>query len=53
MRFDVPVIGPDTIRLLKEVRASCLSIEAKKTLIIDKQETLRLAEEAGISIVAA
>ncbi len=53
MRFDVPVIGPDTIRLLKEVKASCLSIEAKKTLIIDKQETLRLAEEAGISIVAA
>ena len=53
MRFDIPVIGPDTIRLLKEVKASCLSIEAKKTLIIDKQETLRLAEEAGISIVAA
>jgi len=53
MRFDVPVVGPDTIRLLKEVKASCLSIEAKKTLIIDKQETLRLAEEAGISIVAA
>ena len=53
MRFDVPVIGPDTIRLLKEVKASCLSIEAQKTLIIDKQETLRLAEEAGISIVAA
>jgi len=53
MRFDVPVIGPDTIRLLKEVKASCLSIDAKKTLIIDKQETLRLAGEAGISIVAA
>ena len=53
MRFDVPVIGTDTIKLLKEVKASCLSIEAKKTLIIDKQETLRLAEEANISIVAA
>lgn len=52
MRFDVPVIGPDTIRLLKEVKASCLSIEAGKTLIIDKQETLRLAEEADITIVA-
>ncbi|PIP67505.1 MAG: DUF1009 domain-containing protein [Candidatus Omnitrophica bacterium CG_4_9_14_0_2_um_filter_42_8] len=53
MRFDVPVIGPDTIRLLKEVKASCLSIDAKKTLIIDKQETLKFAGEAGISIVAA
>jgi UDP-2,3-diacylglucosamine hydrolase len=52
MRFDVPVIGPDTIKLLKEVKAACLAIEAKKTLIIDKLETLRLAEEAGIVIIA-
>ena len=52
MRFDVPVIGPDTIKLLQEVKASCLAIEAKKTLIIDKPETLRLAEAGGISIVA-
>lgn len=52
MRFDVPVIGPDTIRLLREVKASCLAIEAKKTLIIDKEETLRLADEAGIAIAA-
>ena len=52
MRFDVPVIGPDTIKLLQEVKAACLAIEAKKTLIIDKPETLRLAEEAGIVIVA-
>lgn len=52
MRFDVPVIGPDTIRLLKEVKASCLAIEAKKTLIIDKEETLKLADEAGIIVIA-
>ncbi|MFA5388722.1 MAG: UDP-2,3-diacylglucosamine diphosphatase LpxI [Candidatus Omnitrophota bacterium] len=52
MRFDVPVIGPDTIKLLREVKASCLAIEAKKTLIIDKEETLKLANEAGITIIA-
>jgi len=52
MRFDVPVIGPDTIKLLQEVKAACIAIEAKKTLIIDKPETLRLAEAGGISIVA-
>src|SRR3989338_1859794 len=52
MRFDVPVVGPDTIKLLQEVKAACLAIEAKKTLIIDKEETLRLAETSGISIVA-
>lgn len=52
MRFDVPVIGPDTIKLLQEVKAACIAVEAKKTLIIDKPETLRLAESSGISIVA-
>jgi UDP-2,3-diacylglucosamine hydrolase len=52
MRFDVPVIGPDTIKLLREVKASCLAIEAKKTLVIDKEETIRLADEANITIIA-
>lgn len=52
MRFDVPVIGLDTIRLLKEVQASCIAIEANKTLIIDKEEAVKLADEAGIVIVA-
>jgi len=52
MRFDVPVIGPDTIKLLHEVKAACIAIEANKTLIIDKPETLRLAEASGVSIVA-
>ena len=41
------------IKLLKEVKAACISIEAKKTLIIDKEETLKLANEAGIAIVAS
>lgn len=52
MRFDVPIIGPDTIRLLKKLKASCITIEAKKTLIIDKEETIKLADELGIGIVA-
>jgi len=52
MRFDVPIIGPDTIKLLKELKAACIAIEAKKTLIIDKEETIKLADESNITIVA-
>lgn len=51
MRFDVPIIGPNTIKLLKEVRASCIAIEAEKTLIIDKEETIKLADESNIGVV--
>lgn len=52
MRFDIPTIGPDTINLLRELKASCISIEAKKTLIIDKKETIKLANESGVAIIA-
>ncbi|MDP8230428.1 MAG: UDP-2,3-diacylglucosamine diphosphatase LpxI [Candidatus Gorgyraea atricola] len=53
MRFDVPIIGPDTISLLKDVKAACISIEAQKTLIIDKAETIKLADQSDIGIVAS
>ncbi|MBU1147209.1 MAG: UDP-2,3-diacylglucosamine diphosphatase LpxI [Candidatus Omnitrophica bacterium] len=53
MRFDVPIIGPDTIRLLGQLKASCIAIEANKTLIIDKEETIKLADEAGVGVVAS
>jgi len=51
MRFDIPVIGVHTLNSLKEARASVLAIEKNKTLIIDKEELVKLANEAGISIV--
>lgn len=51
MRFDVPCVGPDTIRSLAENGGKCLVVEAGKTIIIDKAETIRLADQSGISIV--
>ena len=52
-RFDVPVVGPRTILTMKKCRASCLAIEAGKTLIIDREKTVALANRFEISIVAA
>jgi len=51
MRFDVPCVGPDTIRSLAENGANCLVVEADKTIIIDKPETIKLANQLSISIV--
>lgn len=51
MRFDIPVIGLNTMNSLKEAKATCLAIEKSKTLIINKEELVRSANEAGISIV--
>ncbi|HEX8888045.1 MAG TPA: UDP-2,3-diacylglucosamine diphosphatase LpxI [Pyrinomonadaceae bacterium] len=52
MRFDVPVIGAPTIQTMIEAGATCLSITAGKTLIFDKDEMLRLANEMRISVLA-
>jgi DUF1009 family protein len=51
-RFDIPVVGLNTIKNLIKVKAECLAIEASKTLFIDKEPSIKLAEAAGISIVA-
>jgi DUF1009 family protein len=51
MRFDVPCVGPDTIRSLAENRGRCLVVEAGKTIIIDKPETIKLADQLGITIL--
>jgi len=51
MRFDVPCVGPDTIRSLAENGAKCLVVEAGKTIIIDKPETIKLADQLGIIIL--
>ena len=53
MRFDVPVIGISTVETMIRAGASCLSIEAARTLLFDRDTLLRRASEAGIAIVAA
>jgi len=51
MRFDVPVIGPDTVRRCEDAGCSCIVLEAGKVLVVDKPTTLALADRLGIAIV--
>ena len=53
VRFDVPVIGARTIKAMAKVTAKCLGIEAGKTLILDYNKCVQLANKAGICIVCA
>ena len=51
MRFDVPCVGPDTVKSLAENGGKCLVVEADKTIIIDKGETIKLADQLNITIL--
>jgi DUF1009 family protein len=51
--FDVPVAGPETIRAMIETGTTALSVDAGRTLLLDKEEMLALAGEAGIAVAGA
>jgi len=52
MRFDVPVIGIRTVETMLAAGASCLSVEAGRTLLFDREALVKRAAQAGIAIVA-
>jgi len=52
MRFDVPVIGIRTIDAMIAAGATCLSIEAGRTLLFDRDALLARADQAAIAIIA-
>lgn len=52
LRFDVPVIGVATVEAMIAAGASCLSVEAGRTLLFDRDEIVKRANQAGIAIVA-
>jgi DUF1009 family protein len=52
MRFDVPTIGVQTIHTMRESGAKVLAIESDRTILLDRDEVVQLANQVGIAIVA-
>ncbi|MCE5286589.1 MAG: UDP-2,3-diacylglucosamine diphosphatase LpxI [Pelosinus sp.] len=50
MRFDVPSVGLSTIEAMIEAGAAALVMEANKTLLIDKDKVIQLADAHNIAI---
>ena len=51
-RFDVPTIGIRTIETIIEGNASAIAIEADKTMVVNIDKVIKMAEENGVSITA-
>ncbi|HEG44486.1 MAG TPA: DUF1009 domain-containing protein, partial [Phycisphaerales bacterium] len=51
MRFDVPCIGTETVESIAQNGGKCIVVEKDKTIIIDKPETIALADKLGIAII--
>lgn len=50
-RFDLPVIGTDTISTLRQTGASCLAMEAGTTLLLDRPALVAAANDAHLCLV--
>jgi DUF1009 family protein len=51
LRFDVPAVGLETVRVCTAAGIAVLAVEAGKTLLLDRDDAIRLAEAHGLCIV--
>ena len=52
MRFDVPVIGVETVRIVAESGVRIVAVEAEKTLLLERDALIALANSSNMSVVA-
>jgi DUF1009 family protein len=52
MRFDVPVIGVETIRVAAAAKLRVIAVEAGKTLLLERKAIADLAAQSKLSIIA-
>lgn len=52
MRFDIPVVGTKTFNMMKCAKVSCLAVEAGKTILLEKEKLIALADQYNMAFVA-
>ncbi|MDZ8118337.1 LpxI family protein [Pontiella agarivorans] len=52
MRFDIPVVGTKTFKIMKRARVSCLAVEAGKTILLEQEKLIQLADQFDMAFVA-
>lgn len=50
-RFDVPVVGPDTIETLAGAGAAVLAVEAGRTVVLESERTRELADARDVVLL--
>ncbi len=51
MRFDIPVIGPRTLKTLRKARAGCLAFRGGKAIFLERETLIKEADRMGLSII--
>lgn len=51
VRFDLPILGPNTLTVLRDAGARCLAVEAAKTILLEKERLIAQANDIELSLV--
>ena len=49
-RFDVPVVGPQTMEAARDAKIRVIAVEAGRTLLLEREKVAGIAEQSGISL---
>ena len=49
--FDVPVLGLDSVDVMKQTNTTAASFDAGRTLLLDRRELIARANESGIALI--
>lgn len=52
MRYDIPVVGLKTMKILKKIKASALAVEAGRTIMLEQDKIIAEADRMGMALVA-
>lgn len=52
MRFDIPVVGTRTFREMRRAKVTCLAVEARRTILLEQERLVALADRYGMAFVA-
>lgn len=51
MRFDIPVIGLNTVKMMKRAGATALGFQAGRQIVLDRDDVVEYANKHGIALV--
>jgi DUF1009 family protein len=51
MRFDIPVVGLKTMKVMKRAGATALGFQANRLIMLERQKVIDFADKNGIAII--
>ncbi len=51
-RYDLPVVGPQTVEAIAAARGTALAVEAERTILLERARLMAAADAAGIAVTA-